>query len=126
MKLHELGTIALGAGLALFSAPLLVAPRRLGRLGGINVADESTASLMRSTAVRDLVMGLGLISAAWHGSRLAPWLLMRTLCDAGDVVGIVIAFRRGGGSARLGGLGLVAAFATACDLVLLRLARAER
>ena len=126
MKLHEWGTLAFGAGLVLFSAPLLIAPRALGRLGGITVTDESTASLMRSVAARDLVMGVGLISAARDGARLAPWLLMRLLCDAGDVVGIAIAFLRGGGNPRLGGLGLVAAAATAYDLLMWRLARAGR
>jgi hypothetical protein len=126
MKLHEKGTLLFGLGLALFSAPILVAPRALGRLGGITVADESAASVMRSVAARDLVMGVGLVSAAWHRSRLAPWLLMRTLCDGGDVVAVALAFLRGGGNARLGGLGLVALTATVYDLLMWRLARADR
>jgi hypothetical protein len=128
VKLHRQGTVAFGVGLVLFSAPLLVAPRFFGRLGGITVSDESTASVVRSVAARDLVMGVGLIAAARPRSaaRLAPWLLMRLLCDGADVVAIAIAFRRRGGNARLGGLGLVAAAATAYDLLMLRLARADR
>jgi hypothetical protein len=126
MKLHRHGTLAFGVGLVLFSAPLVVAPRFFGRLGGITITDEPSASVMRSVATRDLVMGLGLISAARHGSRLAPWLLMRMLCDAGDIVAIAIAFLRGGGNPRLGGLGAVAVAATVYDLAMWRLARADR
>ena len=68
-------------------------------------------------------MGVGLLSAAVHGSRLAPWLMMRALCDGGDAAAIAIAFARGGGNARLAGLGLLALGATAYDAVLWRMAR---
>jgi hypothetical protein len=118
------GTIALGAGLIAFSAPGIVAPRRFARALGIPAPDHPAADVgIHSVSVRDVVMGIGLISAAVHGGRLAPWLLARTLCDGGDAAAIAIAFARGGGNRRLGALGVVAAGAAAYDAVLWRLAK---
>jgi hypothetical protein len=123
MGLVRSGSIALGAGLALFSAPGIVAPRFFGRLVGLTADDEPAAVAIRSVAVRDTVMGVGLISAARHGSRLAPWLLIRTLCDGGDAAAIAVAVARGGGNRRLGALGVLALGATLYDAALWLLAR---
>jgi hypothetical protein len=121
-----LGTQALGLGLVLFSAPAVFAPRFFGRLAGLPVADDAAATVaVRSVAVRDVVMGVGLVSAARHHSRLAPWLLIRTLCDGGDAAGIGLAFLRGGGNRRLGWLGIIALAATAYDLWLYFVAKGE-
>jgi len=117
------GTAAFGVALALFSLPGFLAPRFFGRMVGLTVTDDATASMVRSVSVRDLVMGIGLVSAAMHGSRLAPWLLMRTLCDGGDTVAVGIAVARGAGNVRLTLLGLLALAATCYGAVLHRLAR---
>jgi hypothetical protein len=117
------GAIALGVGLALFSAPAIVRPRLFGRLVGLSVPDEPSAVAVRSVAIRDAVMGVGLVSAAMHGSRLAPWLMMRTLCDGGDAVAIGVAFARRGGNGRLGARGARALGAAVYDAALWWLAR---
>jgi hypothetical protein len=116
------GTIALGVALTLFSAPAIFFPRFFARQVGLSVPDEPSAVAIRSVAVRDAVMGVGLVSAAVHGSRLAPWLMMRALCDGGDAAAIGVAFVRGAGGARLGGLGLLALGAAAYDALLWRMA----
>ena len=117
------GTLALGVALAIFSAPAVVWPRFFARLVGLTVPDEPSAVAIRSVAIRDAVMGVGLVSAAQHGSRLAPWLLVRALCDGGDAAAIGFAFARGAGSPRLGALGALALGAALYDAVLWRLAR---
>ena len=119
------GTLALGVALALFSAPAIGWPRFFARLAGLSVADETGAVAVRSVAVRDTVMGIGLYSAARHGSRLGPWLLIRALCDGGDALAVGLAFARGGGNARLAGLGALALGAAAYDVALLRMARSS-
>jgi hypothetical protein len=117
------GALALGVALALFSAPAIFFPRFFGRQVGLTVPDEPSAVAIRSVAIRDAVMGVGLVSAAQHGSRLAPWLLIRALCDGGDAAAIGLAFARGGGNPRLAGLGALALGAALYDVVLWRLAR---
>jgi hypothetical protein len=87
--------------------------------------DAASSVAVRSVAVRDVVMGVGLISAARHHSRLAPWLLIRTLCDGGDTAAILVAFLRGGGNRRLGWLGAVAFAATLYDAALYAVAKRE-
>jgi hypothetical protein len=121
-RLVRPGTIALGLALTLFSAPAIFFPRYFARQVGLSVPDQPSAVAIRSVAIRDAVMGVGLVSAAAHGSRLAPWLMMRALCDGGDAAAIGVAFVRGGGSARLGGLGLLALAAAVYDAVLWRMA----
>jgi hypothetical protein len=125
MSLARQGTRLFGWGLIAFTVPILIAPRLAGRAAGISVPDPSTASIMRAVAMRDVVFGAGMVSAASHGGRLDRWLMMRTLMDGGDVVWTAIALLRGSGGWRLGGLGLVALAATLFDLALWRLARAE-
>jgi hypothetical protein len=119
------GTKLFGWGLLGFTVPILVAPKLAGRLAGISVPDASTASIMRAVAMRDVVFGAGMISAASHGGRLDRWLMMRTLMDGGDVVWTGIALLRGSGSWRLAGLGAIALGATVADVALWWLARAE-
>lgn len=120
------GTLALGVGLVLFSAPAIPAPRFFGRLAGLPISDDPRSAVaFHSVALRDIVMGVGLISAALHGARLAPWLLIRTLCDGGDALAIGWALWRGGTNRRLAGLGVVALVAAVYDAVLYRLARQQ-
>lgn len=118
------GTLALGVGLIAFSLPALPAPRFFGRLAGLPVPDEPAGTVaVRSVALRDVVMGVGLVSAATHGGRLGPWLLTRMLCDAGDAIAIAIAAARGARSGRLIALGVIAAGATVVDGLLYARAR---
>jgi hypothetical protein len=125
LSLARQGTRLFGWGLIAFTLPILVAPRLTGRLAGITVPDPSTASIMRAVAMRDVVFGAGMISAASHGARVDRWLMMRALIDGGDVVWTTIALLRGSGGWRLAGLDLIALAATVCDLAMWRLARAE-
>jgi hypothetical protein len=125
LSLARQGTKLFGWGLIAFTAPILLAPRLTARLVGITVSDPSTASIMRAVAMRDLVFGAGMISAASHGARLDRWLMMRALMDGGDVLWTTIALLRGSGGWRLAGLDLIALGATVCDVALWRLARAE-
>ena len=119
------GTKLFGWGLIVCSVPILVAPRLAARMAGITVPDPSTASVVRAFAMRDVVFGAGMVSAATHGGRLDRWLMMRAMIDGGDVVWTTIALLRGSGRWRLAGLDLVALAATACGVTLWRLARAE-
>src|SRR5579883_1384095 len=70
---------AAGLGIAtmLFGVTPLLLPDRFARVFGFETPDAATASMMRSLGVRDIVMGMGLWSAAAHGGNFAPWLLAR-------------------------------------------------
>jgi Domain of unknown function (DUF4267) len=103
----------LGLGSAAFGVAPLVAPRAFARLFGLAGADDpTTAVAVRSVGVRDLVLGLGLWSAATHGGRYAPWLLARALSDTGDTLACAVALRQGAdapGFKALAGLAAAAA-----------------
>jgi hypothetical protein len=107
---------ALGVSMVAFGALPLVAPRAFGRLFGVAVPDAPLASIVRSIGLRDVVMGLGLWSAAAHGGRIAPLLLSRILTDGGDAVAVSVAVAAGARNRRflaLGGLALAAAIVDA-------------
>jgi hypothetical protein len=73
---------------------------------------------IRSVSARDVVSGVGILSAVLHGGRLAPWLLGRTLTDGADTVAIGVAALAGARNPRLLVLGAIALGATILDLVL--------
>ena len=108
-------TLALGGGAVAFGALPLAMPRRFGRLGGIAYAERpSVATAIRSVGARDIVIGVGLLRALQRGDRreVHRWLLARTACDAGDVVGVSLALAAGERTRelfRLGALAFVAA-----------------
>lgn len=107
---------ALGLGVVTFGAMPLFAPGPFSRLFGFAAPDPAYASVVRSVGLRDIVMGIGLWSAASHGGKFAPWLLSRLLADAGDTAVVSFAVARGARNARflaLGGLALAAALADA-------------
>jgi hypothetical protein len=118
-------TSALGVATFLFGLAPAVAPGYFARLVGMAAAESSpaTLSVIRSVGIRDAVMGIGLLSAAMHGGRLGPWLMARTLMDAGDTLSVSLAFARGGGSGRLAALGGLAFAATIVDHALWHAAR---
>lgn len=118
-------TSALGVATLLFGLAPAVAPGYFARLVGVTPAETgpATLSFIRSIGIRDAVMGIGLLSAAMHGGKLAPWLLARSLMDLGDTVSVSLAFARGGGSSRLAALGALAFGATIVDHALWHAAR---
>ncbi len=103
---------ALGLGTVVFGAAPLLAPRFFGKLFGINAANDPTvATAIRSVGARDLVIGLGLLSALQHQDArgVADWLLARVACDACDTLGVSLALAQGArsrGFVALGGLAL--------------------
>ena len=120
--MHEQQIRRAAAGLGLvtlaFGIPPLVVPGQFARLFGFAAPDPAVASMMRSLGVRDIVMGIGLWSAAAHGGKYAPWLLARTLTDGGDTLAVGLAAGRGWRNPRFLALGALAVGATALDTVL--------
>lgn len=114
---QQLRRVAAVLGLATlaFGVMPMFAPKRFARLFGFATPDPATASMMRSLGLRDAVMGLGLWSAAAHGGKYAPWLLARTLTDAGDTLAVGLAVGQGQRNTRFVGLGALALGAAAFD-----------
>jgi hypothetical protein len=123
--LHRL-TVVLGVGTVLFSVFPLILPRPFATVFGIPM-DKSPASevVIRSISARDLVSGIGILSAVLHRGRVAPWLLGRVLVDGADSVGIGLAALAGVRNPRLLLLGAIAVFATVVDLTLYLAHKAE-
>jgi hypothetical protein len=117
---------ALGLGTVAFGITPLVAPRVFARLCGFTTPDPATASMMRSLGLRDIVMGMGLWSAASHGGKYAPWLLARTLTDGGDTLAVGLAVAQGTRNIRFIGLGALALGAVLFDGALYWAARRSR
>ena len=114
-----LGAVSIGIG-----GLLALTPRLSGRVFGLPVGRQPTAPVMfRAAGVRDVVINVGLISAAQHGGNYRPWLLARALSDAGDVLAVLLAALAGARDPRTYGLGAVALVHTAVDLLLWRAAR---
>jgi hypothetical protein len=117
---------ALGAGVAVFGGVSALAPGPFARLFGLSAPDLTTISMIQSIGARDVVMGIGLWSAAVHGGNFLPWLLARALVDAGDTVSVGTAIARGERTPRFLALGVLALFAAVTEAALytsLRLAR---
>ena len=114
----------LGLGAAGFGALPLVAPRFFARLFGMDAGRRPAAEVaFRSVGVRDVVLGLGLWSAAAHGGKLGPWLLARALSDTGDTIAAWLAIRRGARSPRFIALSFLALAAAATGSALWLAAR---
>lgn len=109
---------ALGMGTLIFGAMPVLAPRQFARLFGFPSPDPAIVSMVRSLGVRDLVMGMGLWSAATHGGKYAPWLLARSLVDAGDTVSVGLAVAAGVRNPRFVALGALALGATAVEVAM--------
>lgn len=123
----EVRRLAAGMGVAIvaFGAAPLLAPRSFARLFGLTPSEPAETSVVRSVGLRDVVMGLGLWSAAAHGGRYAPWLLGRLLTDGGDGAAVGIAVAQGARRPRFVALGGLALAATLADAALYWLARKE-
>jgi hypothetical protein len=108
-----------------FGALPTLAPRSFARLFGFRAPDAQAASMMRSLGVRDVVMGIGMWSAATHGGNYAPWLLARALTDGGDVLSVGLAISQGHRHPRFIGLGALAFSAALTDTALYWLAKRD-
>jgi hypothetical protein len=101
---------AVGVVTTVFGIVPMVSPRGFARLFGFDPPKEPTVSAaFRSVGARDLALGMGLWSAAVHGGNIAPWLLARAICDAGDTIAGVLAIRAGARDPRFVGLITMAA-----------------
>lgn len=117
-KLRQL-TLALGATTTGFGLVGYLFPDWLVRAFGLSSEKAPTAEvLVRSVCARDAVSGLGILSATWHGGRVAPWLLARLLADVGDAVAVSLAVVRGARNLRLLALGALAVGAALADFLL--------
>jgi hypothetical protein len=92
-----MGALRVGLGVAMFVAPNKVAKSWTGE------GAESTPSTLalRGMAVRDIAVGLGLVKAVELGTSTRGWLEAAALCDAGDAVATLMAWRELGGVRRL-------------------------
>lgn len=117
---------AIGLSMVVFGALPAVAPGPFARLFGFTPPDAATASMMRSLGVRDVLMGVGLWSAAAHGGKYLPWLLARTLTDGGDTLAVGLAIAQGKRDPRFVALGGLALGATITETALYTIARANR
>jgi hypothetical protein len=118
IRLRQL-TVGLGIGTIAFGALPLLFPRPFARLFGIPMeGGPATDVVVRSVSARDVVSGVGILSAVHHGGRVAPWLLGRTLTDGADAAAVAIAALSGSRNPRLLALGAIAVGATILDLVL--------
>jgi Domain of unknown function (DUF4267) len=118
--------LGLGLGSVAFGVAPVVAPRFFARLFGVAVGDDPTTLVaVRSVGVRDLVIGLGLWSAAAHGGRYAPWVLARALSDTGDTLACAIALAQGADRRGFKSLTVLAGGAAVSGFALWLRARAE-
>ena len=114
----------LGLGAAGFGVLPLIAPGWFGRQFGLETRRQPAAeTAFRSVGIRDVVLGLGLWSAAAHGGKFAPWLLARALSDTGDTIATWLAIRQGARSPRFIALSFLALAAAATGSVLWLAAR---
>jgi hypothetical protein len=117
--------IALGVATAAFGILPAIAPGTFARLFGLPLdGGPATQMAIRSVGIRDAVMGVGLLSAAMHRGKYAPWLMARTLVDGGDAVAVSLAFAAGVRNGRLAALGALAFGAAIFDHALWHAARA--
>ncbi|HLH21132.1 MAG TPA: DUF4267 domain-containing protein [Chloroflexota bacterium] len=115
---------ALGAGTTAFGIWPALAPGAFARTFGLPMEGGAGAlAALRSVGVRDAVTGVGLMSAALHGGKYAPWLLTRLLVDAGDALIMARTDMEEGASARRRALGFLALGAAAIDGLLWGLAK---
>lgn len=79
----------MGFGAGALLAPGLVARPWIGR----HRDRTATAVLGRALGGRDLALGLGLVLAMRHETRIRGWVEAGGLADAGDLVATLVAFR---------------------------------
>jgi hypothetical protein len=120
-KQVRLATMGLGFGAAVFGLVPLVAPRPFCRFFGLPIVDSPAADvIVQSVSSRDLINGIGIVSAVIHGGRVGPWLISRAVADGTDAATIAIAFASGARGWRFGLLGAIAASGAVADIILYR------
>lgn len=121
-------TIAAGIGLTMvaFGALPAVAPGVFARVFGFAEPDAPGGAMMRSLGARDVVMGIGLWSAAVHGGRYLPLVLARALTDGSDTLAVGLAVVQGKRDPRFISLGVLAAGAAVMEVSLCAAVRAAQ
>jgi len=92
---HRAVARMLAAGRVAIGALAFAAPAVVGRLWVGDVARQPGAKLItRAFGVRDLVLGLGVLSALERGDeRAVTWVQASALSDAGDTVATLAVYR---------------------------------
>ena len=117
----RLATIGIGLGATLFGLVPMVAPRYFCRMFDLPIDNSPAADvIVRSVSSRDMINGIGIISATIHGGRVGPWLISRAVADGTDAATIALAFASGARGWRFALLGGLAAAGTFADVVLYR------
>ncbi|HEX9036239.1 MAG TPA: DUF4267 domain-containing protein [Ktedonobacterales bacterium] len=117
---------AIGVSMIAFGAAPAAAPGVFARIFGFAEPDAQVASMMRSLGARDIVMGVGLWSAASHGGKFLPWTLARILVDGSDTLAVGLAIAQGKRDPRFIALGALALGATLSEMALYLVARASQ
>ena len=86
-----------GMGAISFGAFQLLLPGVFGRLFAFPGRHDSRVLwLIRMLGLRDIVLGLGIVSSANERyGTYAPWMLVRALSDGADAVGVGLTVARG-------------------------------
>lgn len=91
---HRQAARSVALGRAAIGVVGVVAPTVLGRAW---IGDDGAGAarvLMRTTAVRDLALGVGTFRALDAGQPVATWVRLGALCDAVDLAASVLAIRQ--------------------------------
>jgi len=96
---ESMGWLRAGVGLG-----LMVAPRRFLRLSSREEPTGALVLLLRTIGIRDLVLGIGTVSAARRGtdSELSRWTSVGMASDSMDVVASLASWRTIGSGESIG------------------------
>lgn len=83
------GWIRIIAGAVLFFMPHLAEKFWTNE----DTADATTDLAARGMGVRDVAIGVGLVTALEKGASVRPWLEAGALVDAGDALGTLVSWR---------------------------------
>ncbi len=112
-------TLALGIGTIAAGAVPFLAPGFFARAFGLPRGESPAADVaIRSVSARDVINGIGILSATIHGGRVAPWILARALADGTDTLAVGLAWRSGARGPRLLALAAIALGATIVDVLI--------
>jgi hypothetical protein len=82
--------VRIGVGAVLTALPSATGPF----LGRQDARRTGSQVLARSVGVRDVALGTGVLLALRHDAPVRGWVEAGGLADAGDAVGVLLAFRR--------------------------------
>jgi hypothetical protein len=102
-----LGVSRLGVGTILF-----LAPRRASRFWTGESPEMAVSHMaVRGIGIRDIAIGLGLLTALENDGRVRGWLEASALADAGDAASTLMSWKRFGNARKYGWLALEVAAA---------------